>query len=46
MTSVTVVETVWRERDQFDQSLAVSRRMGEVNLEIWVSNHEEPLMAD
>lgn len=46
MTPVTEVENVWRERDQFNQSLGIFRRVGEVNLEMWVSNPEEPLLAD
>lgn len=46
MTAVTEVEVLWKEIDQLDQSLAIVWRTGEINLETWVSSHEDPFVSD
>lgn len=45
MTAATEVEMLWKEIDQFAQSSAIVWRTGEVNLEMWVSSHEDSFVA-
>lgn len=45
MTAVTEVEVLWKEINQFDQSLAIVWRTGEINLDMWVSSQEDPFVV-